>query len=160
MFLHTKKGEHSMRAGTRWRQHLLAALVGSQATIEENIHMMLGDAKLLLLGSLLVAPMAWKETRPGAKYRELLKAGGLEFDVGSQFFVPGTMFMARCSYIKTVYRQFSELKFENPDELSFMQRFDGSYAHAVERIFGAFARREGVQACYRPDPARLLLRRV
>lgn len=131
--LHTKRNPHNVAKGHVWRKCLLDALLGDPAkAIEEFV-----DPRVMMVG-----PQQYLYATIG-KNREhverLVSLFGIQADYAEKQFVAGTMFWCRSEILQRV-KESGLSQNDFPPGWT----FDGTLAHAMERVFGYLAWDRGI----------------
>lgn len=134
-FLHSKKSHHMAPViGEMWRNELLAPICGSYGTI-------LATAEKLRAGYSMVAAALHKSRNVGLNRElvsELLPRLNLDLNIDEADFVAGSMFAIRGEVLNEFFRSLDgALNFSREGKEA--NAFDGSMAHACERLVGYFA---------------------
>lgn len=152
VLLQTKKAGHTL-VGNQWRVNLLDSIASSSQHWLENLWAFTDSPQLGIIGSGLHRnsgdPWDYQEMH------EILSVLGMptRFDEVKKIYehVSGTTFMIRASVLQEMYtKTHARVIFERYEELCLSKRWDRTYAHAMERVFGMYTRWKGFETLWRP----------
>lgn len=142
LLLHTKKSPHVSAAySARWKEALIAPLLGSPEQIERNLATFRADPDLGIIGS-----AACRLTDMGQnieKFAWLAGRLGIEASERTLEYVSGTMKLVRTEILEALAKGIAPEDMINGDGLDLQAHLDGQLAHAAERIFCPLARSMG-----------------
>jgi lipopolysaccharide biosynthesis protein len=138
--LHSKRSLHRVD-GTKWRQHLIASLIGWPERTAANVELMRADPNIGLLcpANAITGAMHWGSCRQ----RTVILGWRAEIDVDemSLAFPAGSMFWFR----PFALRMLRAMELKNADFELEKNQLDGTTAHAVERLFGLVCESAGMR---------------
>lgn len=154
---HTKKSLYTGSEQGDWRRYLSGSLFGSPQRIGWILGMFAAEPALGIVypESYAGVPL-WAHTWLGnqSEARQLGQRLGIEIDPSSYIDFPaGSMFWARVDALKPLYALGLSLE-DFPEEQG---QTDGTLQHALERLFVAVARQQGLLAGVLPADGRLSL---
>lgn len=148
--LHTKISMWGPKNNINWRSLLLHSLIGSDEIFKKNIKLLLDKPKI---GMMTTKGLILKNTEGNNsnKIHKLLNLLGInysiykhgKFSAGSMFFIkPSILHILDSSKINSIKTLIIENKeFKRVKDINFM---DGTYSHAMERIFGYLVKYNGM----------------
>ena len=140
--VHTKKSPHmAPGAAQQWRRQLLRSLLGDPERAAENLQKMLDDQTIGQLGSGRFRSNDLAKNRE--KYGRLLSRLNIDEAPEALEFLSGTIMFVRGAVLRRVFEAASDLPLEAGDPRTAGGDPDGTWAHAVERAFGAVVRDMG-----------------
>ncbi len=140
--VHTKKSPHiAPGAAQQWRRQLLRSLLGDPERAAENLQKMLDDQTIGQLGSGRFRNDDLAKNRE--KYGRFLNILNIDEAPEALEFLSGTMMFVRGAVLRRVFEAASDLPLEAGDPRTAGGDPDGTWAHAVERAFGAVVRDMG-----------------
>jgi lipopolysaccharide biosynthesis protein len=145
LHLHSKKSPHTGVFGEKWRQFLLASLVGSTEIVRSNLRL-LADSRVGL-----VFPVPMNDTAPELRWGSSFNASALlarrlGINIQSSFcfdYPDGAMFWGKPAAISSLL----DLQLQLDDFPEERGQLDGCLQHAIERLVTNCAVEQGLWGC-------------
>ena len=149
--IHSKKSLWGYKFHINWRQFILNDLIGSSEIFKSNVKQLLNNKAYTVLGNPTLL-MKNREGNNSIYIETLCDILNIDYNkVKDSQFIAGNMFMGKTKFFQKV---FSQNKIAIID--SFLQQdvgkindaYNGTYSHAMERLFGYIVSYHKYQFCY------------